>query len=126
MPTLNQTVQKYQKRPVVIEAVQWDGTAEGATPIINWVLNNGGTARYTCVHPEKCSVHSEDARDIGSHVILIDTLEGTVAASPDDWILRGLAGEFYPCKSDIFDVTYERVADDDAVLVRQVQGEEAP
>ena len=80
---------RYRKKPVVIEAMQWDGTAAGATPIIDWVLQGGGTARYhdTC--------------------IAIDTLEGTMLAGPGDWIIRGVQGEHYPCKPDIFDLTYE-------------------
>lgn len=39
--------------------------------------------------------------------ILIHTLEGNVLASPSDWIIRGVAGEFYPCKPEIFEATYE-------------------
>ncbi len=41
--------------------------------------------------------------------VLIHTLEGTMLASPDDWIIRGVKGEFYPCKPDIFAATYEAV-----------------
>ena len=41
--------------------------------------------------------------------VLIDTLEGTMRANPGDWIIRGVKGEFYPCKSDIFEATYEAV-----------------
>lgn len=39
---------KYRKKPVVVEAMQWDGTAEGATSIVDWVLISGGSARYDC------------------------------------------------------------------------------
>ncbi|MEM8971345.1 MAG: hypothetical protein AAGD43_04680 [Pseudomonadota bacterium] len=42
-------------------------------------------------------------------VILIDTLEGQMKALPGDWIIKGVNGEFYPCKPDIFEKTYERV-----------------
>lgn len=84
---------KYRKKPVIIEAQRWDGTAEGATPIINWVLEGGSTARY---------------RDDDAHLaIAIDTLEGTMLAQTGDWIIKGVQGEFYPCKPDIFEATYE-------------------
>jgi len=42
-------------------------------------------------------------------LVVIQTLEGTMQASPGDWIIRGVAGEFYPCKPDIFEATYEAV-----------------
>lgn len=42
----------------------------------------------------------------------IETLEGTMHASPGDWIIRGVKGEIYPCKPDIFETTYEAVEDD--------------
>lgn len=93
---------QYRKRPVTIEAAQWDGTAEGATPIINWILESGGTARYAC--DEHCT---------GAHYLAIDTLEGRIIASAGDWIIRGVAGEFYPCKPGIFAATYERIGGTD-------------
>ena len=93
---------KFRKKPVVIEAFQWDGTGEAATPIINWILTNDATARFTCPSPGGCV---EDAK----HTIDIDTLEGTMSATEGDWIIRGVQGEFYPCKPDIFAATYEAV-----------------
>jgi hypothetical protein len=85
---------KFKKKPVVIEAKQWDGTLEEATSIIDWILENEGVARYS--HYEKA-------------VIGIDTLEGTMLAQVGDWIIKGLAGEFYPCKNEIFKNSYEQV-----------------
>lgn len=82
----------YRKKPVVINAVQWDGTVEEATDIINWILTGELVARY----------HDDPA-------IMIDTLEGTMRADPGDWIIKGVNGEFYPCKPDIFAQTYEAV-----------------
>jgi hypothetical protein len=84
----------YRKKPVVIEAQRWDGTVSAATQIIDWVLANGGTARY----------HDDP-------YLSINTLEGTATASPGDWVIKGVAGEFYPCKPGIFEATYE-VADE--------------
>lgn len=83
---------KFRKKPVVIEAHQWDGTASGATPIINWVLATG--TRSVRYHDEDATLH-------------IDTLEGVMTASPGDWIIRGVSQEHYPCKPDIFEQTYE-------------------
>ena len=91
---------KYRKRPVEIEAMQWDGTASGATPIINWILNGGGTASYWA--PGEWDAEAPKAA-------YISTLEGSMLASPTDWIIRGVAGEFYPCRADIFTATYEAV-----------------
>ncbi|MEU3161998.1 hypothetical protein ACPCAJ_21175 [Streptomyces griseoincarnatus] len=94
---------KYRKRPVEIEAEQWDGTAEGATRIVDWILSHGSTATYTCSNPERCAEHDGDT----PHSIAIRTLEGTMRADLGDWIIRGVQGEFYPCKPDIFATTYE-------------------
>lgn len=88
--------QQFRKKPVVIEAIQWDGTPEGATPIIDWILQGSGSARY-----------NDDAGY--DPVIKIDTLEGTMKAGDQDWIIKGVQGEFYPCKPDIFEATYEPV-----------------
>lgn len=96
------TPAKYRKKPVVIEAMRYDGTAAGATPVIDWVLSNGGTARYTCAQPD-----SGPCKPGKPHTVAIDTLEGSMHAGPGDYIIRGVQGEFYPCKPDIFAATYE-------------------
>ncbi|MGW4270820.1 hypothetical protein ACWEGQ_00280 [Streptomyces seoulensis] len=51
---------RYRKRPVEIEAVQWDGTDDGATRIIDWILSSGATASYTCSNPDRCSESDGD------------------------------------------------------------------
>ncbi|MFD3523877.1 hypothetical protein [Streptomyces sp. NPDC058653] len=86
---------KFRKKPVEIEAVQ---LTRNTTPdkVASWC---GG--RVT-PHPEKNYTG-------GPLVIEIDTLEGTMRAEPGDWIIKGVAGEFYPCKPDIFAATYEAV-----------------
>lgn len=119
------SVQRFRKKPVVIEASQWDGTAEGATPIIDWVLDSLGTARYHADGPS--SADPECVNTPGHHVwrycptcayndqpahIAIQTLEGVMTASPGDWIIRGVQGEFYPCKPDIFATTYEETTNE--------------
>ena len=84
---------KFRKKPVVIEAVQVpmsDQVAEHGL-VIGWFLSHGFDGYYI-------------ADDKGYD---IKTLEGTMHASPGDWIIRGVKGEFYPCKPDIFAATYE-------------------
>lgn len=100
----------YKKRPVTIEAHRWMGGAENATPIIEWVLQHGGTARY---HEYQPPFTSEDGMTGSTEVeehLQIDTLEGTMTGSVGDYIIRGVQGEFYPCKPNIFEESYE-VAD---------------
>lgn len=94
---------RYRKKPVVIEAMQWDGTAAGAGPVIDWVLRHGGTASYWC---------SNGTQPIGGcadkdHTLAITTLEGIMQAGPGWWVVRGVEGEFYPVRDDIFAATYE-------------------
>ncbi len=78
---------KYRKKPIVIEAVQWRGSP-------SW-------DEIKALAPDRI------ARD--SHKLDIMTLEGLMAAAPGDWIIKGVAGEVYPCKPDIFEQTYEAV-----------------
>ncbi|MGW7350964.1 hypothetical protein [Streptomyces sp. NPDC054784] len=94
---------RYRKKPIEIDAMQWDGTASGATPIIDWILSSDSTATYRCSNPERCAEHDGDT----PHSIVIRTLEGDMSATVGDWIIRGVQGEFYPCKPDIFAATYE-------------------
>jgi hypothetical protein len=98
---------KYRKKPVVIEAVQWDGGAENATPIIDWILSSGHTASWDEAHEaweseDGCQGYAAEPEHLAIH-----TLEGTMRADPGDWIVRGIKGEFYPVKPDIFAATYE-------------------
>ena len=81
---------QFRKKPVVIEAMRLERPYE---PVIEWC--GGGTIR----------VH--DGRRLVS--LLIPTLEGAMRADLGDWIIRGVQGEFYPCKPDIFEATYEAV-----------------
>lgn len=76
---------KYKKKPVVIEAVQFTG--KNGQEIANFM---------DCQFPALCDGN-----------LIIGTLEGCYEASPGDWIIKGVKGEFYPCKPDIFEATYE-------------------
>lgn len=100
--------QKYKKKPVVIEAVQFlhdpdDISTSNMTDIIQWILDNGGNARSYCVSEEDCLGNN--------HLLEIETLEGSHFANHADFIIRGIQGEFYPCKPDIFEDSYEKVED---------------
>lgn len=97
------TAQKFRKKPLVIEAMQWDGTPEDASDILDWVLAHGGTARY----------HSTMLVDTSPTVpfIAVDTLDATAKVFAGDWMMRGTVGEFYPCQSDVFNESYEHVRD---------------
>ena len=95
-------IKRYRKKPVVIEAVQWDGTSGGANTVIDWIEGNEGCARYRCA-PDGCTGTEE------GHYVAIETLEGTMSADAGDFIIRGVQGEFYPCKPEIFEKTYEAV-----------------
>lgn len=77
---------RFRKKPVEVEAVQYTGTNFGA--IEDFV---GGDAEF------------RDGQ------LLVATLEGPLRANVDDWIIKGVKGEFYPCKPDIFVATYEAV-----------------
>ncbi len=83
----------YRKKPVVIEARQFKGQAD-IGELARWC---GGDWRFG---PIDDSGHA-------AQYILIPTLEGEMRADPGDWIIKGVKGEFYPCKPDIFDATYE-------------------
>ena len=104
-------IKRYRKKPVVIEAVQWDGTSGGASTVIDWIEGNEGCARYRCA-PGGCTGTEE------GHCVAIETLEGTVSASAGDFIIRGVQGEFYPCRSDIFQKTYEAVKGKQRTAIR--------
>jgi hypothetical protein len=78
----------YRKKPVIIEAVQYDGCNESVKQVREFVgkeLEGNG------------------------HDLFIETLEGVHICSPGDFVIKGVKGEFYPCKPDIFEMTYEPV-----------------
>lgn len=81
---------KFQKKPVVIEAMQY----------------TGDNADLVHEFMEPTPLHVGGANDLGL-TLVIPTLEGDHVASPGDWIIKGVAGEFYPCKPDIFEQTYD-------------------
>ncbi len=86
---------KYRKKPVVIEAMQFHGPDVTRVDVMvdfdDWMVANQGD--------RKC-------RYVGD-TLVIPTLEGDMIATRGDWIIRGVKGELYPCKPDIFTVLYE-------------------
>jgi len=84
---------KFRKKPIVIEAIEFLN-GDGPNTIRECIDFTGGLATY---------LDLEDK-------LIIPTLEGDHAASTGDWIIKGVQGEFYPCKPDIFEKTYERVS----------------
>jgi hypothetical protein len=88
---------KFRKKPIVIEAVQlrWDTWDE--------MCIHAGVGKIIDNKPEGCFI---DGTQMG---LQIPTLEGVMTASENDWIIKGVNGEIYPCKPDIFEKTYERV-----------------
>lgn len=100
---------KFKKKPVEIEAIQFVDN-DSASRIIDWILGWGGTASWWCDDEVLNEVgHCPDPSDVDLHDISIETLEGVMVASLGDWIIKGVQGEFYPCKPDIFEQTYDRV-----------------
>ena len=91
--------ERFRKKPVVIEAMQH--TEDSRAAVIVWMTENGSEPRH-----EGMSEEGElyDLANLG-----IVTMEGTMQASLGDWIIKGVQGEFYPCKPDIFAATYEPV-----------------
>ena len=105
---------QYRKKPVVIDAMQFVGGAESATPIINWILESmqtedGPVASWREEQPEIRVSNGELAQLYAAERIRIRTLEGDMAATPGDFVIKGVQGEFYPCKPDIFEATHEAV-----------------
>ena len=86
---------KYRKKPVVIEAIQWTGkNDEEFFDFSNQSFESAG--KYFIGNTT-------------NETLSIETLEGTMIANVGDYIIKGVSGEFYPCKPDIFEKTYDKV-----------------
>lgn len=83
--------------------MQWDGSVEDASVIIDWVTSYGGTARHLPPGPRA---------DGGTWpgCIAVDTLDATARVFRYDYMMRGTVGEFYPCQADVFASSYEEAA----------------
>jgi hypothetical protein len=102
-------VRRYRKRPVEVEAMRYDGPA--------WVPEQeryrtpafGQLAQFTRGRAGTVLVGSVTHGGPNQYGPVIRTLEGPMRVSPGDYIIKGVQGEFYPCKPDIFEATYEPV-----------------
>lgn len=80
---------KYRKKPVIVEAIQWTG--DNTSEVM-----------------EFCNKASRLMDGKKLYALIIKTLEGDMKCERDDWIIKGINGEFYSCKPDVFEKTYER------------------
>lgn len=94
-PTPENPPAYYRKKPVVIQSVQWTGKNEIE---IKLFCNDA-------IGPFEDLLRTGEGKPY--LYLLIQTLEGNMRADMGDWIIRGVKGEFYPCKPDIFEATYE-------------------
>ena len=101
----------FRKKPVIIDAVQFESVS----------FAGGGLYRINFDTTDDLPKWLRDAMMDGNIVpdvveeggVIVKTLEGSHLASPGDWIIRGVAGELYPCKPEIFAMTYEPVDEQD-------------
>ena len=89
---------KFRKRPVVIDAVRFEGAVPDKPP--SWLRDalDAGRVKF---------LEDGGSPTAPAPALCIHTLEGFMYADPGDWIVRGVKGEMYPCKPDIFAATYE-------------------
>ena len=94
-------MKKYRKKPVVIEAIQFNGKN------FDEICNFMGKTPEQELNPN----YNGDISTNGDYLIglYIETLEGKMLANIGDYIIKGINGEFYPCKPDIFEKTYEEI-----------------
>jgi len=112
--------QTYRKKPVEVEATQWDGTGLDAIEVIKWLSRHGVGANYIGAQPESVTPEGFKIPACPAR-IYINTLEGTMAATGEDFIIKGVNGEFYPCKPDIITAFDEHNPDYiDAVVLNTV------
>lgn len=79
---------KYKKKPIIIEAIQFTGE------------NHEEVGRFAGLAVSRQGRNGK---------LVVKTLEGTMIVSPGDFVIRGIKGEYYPCKPDVFEATYEPV-----------------
>lgn len=85
-------VKKYRSVPVTIEAMQLEPETDNWKDVCDWVSIS--------------SDYNVEIAHVGDGVLVIETLEGPMTARPGDYVIKGLIGEFYPCKSEVFEQKY--------------------
>ena len=82
-------IKYYKKKPVIVAAVKWNG-------------NN----------LQEVNTFTDNKAMIKNNILIIPTLEGTMAAEVGSYVIKGVKGEYYPCREDIFEDTYEKVIEE--------------
>lgn len=102
-------MKKYRKKPVVVEAVQWDGKNLMEIECFRKGVSLHGFRMSIAENTQEFWRQEEYERIVEEKGLHIRTLEGEMKANVGDYIIKGVNGEFYPCKPDIFEKTYEEV-----------------
>ncbi|MFI7113978.1 hypothetical protein ACIBK9_47210 [Nonomuraea sp. NPDC050227] len=102
---------RFRKKPVEIEAMLLpiDPTPAQGMEVYQWIEQHIGSTQPAGEGPGYKPVATGVTIDPTDGQIVIRTLEGDMKVSPGDYVIRGVAGEFYPCKPDVFAETYEAV-----------------
>lgn len=98
---------RYRKKPVIVEALQWNG--KNVIDIYNFLEDKNVETQYEVNSEGKNFYIDFSGGQCVTGDLMIKTLEGTMKADIGDYIIKGVNGEFYPCKPDIFEKTYEEV-----------------
>lgn len=120
---MNTTPGTFRKKPVVIEAMHLTGTPSETHAVMSWMEGHdypflvGNALEPDALRYPGQAEDGDDSRpeqgiyiDPATGDLMIRTLEGDMRAIPGDWIIRGVQGEFYPRKPDIFEATYEAMS----------------
>jgi len=95
------TPKRFRKKPVVVEAMQY--TLEDRDAVIAFCK------------PQHAAI-DDDGSEYELLNLRINTLEGTMRVGPGDWVIKGVKGEFYPCKDDVFRAIYEEIEEEEEVV----------
>lgn len=96
----------YRKKPILVEARQFDGTYKSGSEISEWA----GTYKQGGVVKQKVYL-GHYSKDLNTCAVLeIETLEGSVICTPGNWVVKGVENEVWPIKNSIFEKTYEVVS----------------
>lgn len=112
---VNPLIRKATKKPVEIEAMQWQPGDSISAAIREWAepavaIIDTDHIQHLWNYDAGCYILPSGKTVFAPYrqrCLIIATLEGEMVAVPGDWIIRGVQGEFYPCKPDIFDATYD-------------------
>lgn len=112
----------YQKKPVVVQAMLLDGTTAEMMDVYHWIEANTSGSFDPLGTPPGNGVSIDPA----TGELMISTLEGIMRAKKGDYIIRGVKGEFYPCKPDVFESTYDHTDEEYQIYIPPVEPEPEP